>query len=101
MKVFLILSTIAVLSSCVQHQAYREHEKVTPMIVEAHGYVVPKDSFASPKTIPAGNPTVVKAGLPTIVMAGVNVRLAGTPKAVIAGIPRVCTPGQDSFSFQR
>ncbi|MFN5305551.1 MAG: hypothetical protein ACK5CV_00160, partial [Bacteroidota bacterium] len=75
----------------------------TPKVVEARGYVVPKDSMAEPKVvlvdesklnkIPAGNPKVV----PTIT----NVHPVGNPKMVMAGIPRVIVPGTDTFSLPK
>jgi len=70
-----------------------------PKVVAAHGYVVPKDSMATPKIILARNPVIVRAGKPKIVMINTNVHPAGIPRVVEAGTPKVCTPGQDSFSL--
>src|SRR6185503_4285845 len=72
-----------------------------PKIVEAHGYVVPKDSVAEPKVVPVGKPKVMPAGKPKVVLTNTNVHPAGIPKVVTAGVPRVCTPGQDSFSLPK
>src|SRR3954469_23724761 len=68
-----------------------------PKVVEAKGYIVPKDSMAIPKVVIAGKPKVVIAGRPTVVPANPNMYLAGIPKTVIAGTPKVCTPGKDCF----
>ena len=72
-----------------------------PKVVEAHGYVVPKDSMAEPKVVPAGKPKVVRAGKPKVVLTNTNVHPAGIPRVVKAGVPRVCTPGQDGFSLPK
>src|SRR5690242_14394270 len=93
-----IIVSLLFLFSGKQLQEPTPPNPILPKMVEVQGYIVPKDSIALPKTIPAGNPKVVRAGLPTVVPASVNVHLAGTPKSVIAGTPRICTPGKDSFS---
>jgi hypothetical protein len=49
----------------------------TPKFVEARGYVVPKDSMAEPKVVPAGKPRVVPAGKPKIILTNTNVHPAG------------------------
>ncbi|MEP6597056.1 MAG: two-component regulator propeller domain-containing protein, partial [Ginsengibacter sp.] len=76
-------------------------DQYAPKVVVAHGYIVPKDSMAEPKVIPAGKPTVVRAGKPKVVPTNTNVHPAGIPRVVIAGVPRKCTPGQDSFSLSK
>jgi len=82
---------------CQQKKGQKGSSSFAPRVVEAHGYVVPKDSMAEPKVVPAGKPKVVKVGIPKVVLTNTNVHRAGSPKVVIAGTPRVCTPGQDSF----
>ena len=72
-----------------------------PKVVEAHGYVVPKDSVAAPRVTLAGKPKIVPAGKPEVVLTSTNVHPAGIPRVVIAGKPKVCTPGQDSFSLPK
>src|SRR4026207_404775 len=92
------IAALLVIFSCKPNQEQRPLS-FSPKVVEAHGYVVPKDSMAEPEVIPAGKPTVVRAGKPKVVLTNTNVHLAGIPRVVIAGGPRVCTPGQDSFSL--
>src|SRR5215203_4149571 len=87
--------------SCHNKKENTTSLSLAPLIVKAHGYVVPKDSMAEPKMIPAGDPKVVIAGEPKVVVANTNVQHAGIPKIVVAGVPRVCTPGQDSFSLPK
>ncbi len=70
-----------------------------PKVVAAHGYVVPKDSMATPKVILARTPRIVRAGKPKVVLINTNVHPAGIPRVVKAGTPTVCTPGQDGFSL--
>ncbi len=97
-----ILVTVALLLifSCKPNQEQRPLS-FPPRVVEAHGYVVPKDSMAEPKVIPAGKPRIVRAGKPKVALTNTNVHPAGIPRVVIAGVPRVCTPGQDSFSLPK
>jgi len=73
----------------------------SPKVVEAHGFVVPKDSMAKPEIILVRKPRVVKAGNPKKVFAPTNVHKAGIPRVVKAGTPRICTPGQDTFSLPK
>ncbi len=86
--------------SCKRNQR-QSPLSITPKVVKAQGYKVPKDSIAEPQVIPVGKPTVVLAGKPKVVPTNTNVHPAGTPAVVIAGIPRVCTPGKDSFSIPK
>ena len=69
--------------------------------MEAKGYIVPKDSMATPKSVLAGKPKVVIAGKPMAVLANTNIHLAGIPKTVIAGTPKICTPGKDIFPLPK
>ncbi len=97
---FLAVSLL-IIFSCKQNQEQIRPLSFAPKVVEARGYVVPKDSMAEPKVIPAGKPRVVRAGKPKVVLTNTNVHLAGIPKVVIAGIPKVCTPGQDGYSMPK
>ncbi len=87
--------------SCNQQQEQTHPNSYAPKVVEAKGYIVPKDSMAIPKSVPAGKPKVVTAGKPTVVPVNTNMHLAGIPKTVIAGTPKICTPGKDSFSLPK
>src|SRR5262245_40895870 len=71
----------------------------SPKVVEAHGFVVPKDRMAEPQVIPARKPKIVRAGKPKVVFINSNVHPAGIPKVVKTDIPKVATPGQDGFSL--
>ena len=66
-QVTLAIATLVVMVSCKPN-----HEQsplsFAPKVVEAHGYVVPKDSMAAPEVIPAGKPKVVLAGKPKVVL---------------------------------
>ncbi len=86
-----LLGIIPCFFSCNQQEENTEEIFFAPKVVEAHGYVVPKDSIAQPKVILVGKPKVVT--IPT------NVHPVSSPKVVVAGIPKVRTPGQDSFSL--
>jgi ligand-binding sensor domain-containing protein/serine phosphatase RsbU (regulator of sigma subunit) len=68
-------------------------------VVEVNGYVVPKDSMATPKVILVDESKLKKiaAGKPKIVPANTNIHKAGIPTIVLAGKPRVITPGTDTF----
>ena len=72
-------------------------------VLEAHGYVVPKDSMATPKVILMDESKLKKiaAGKPKIVPTNTNIHKAGIPTIVLAGKPRVITPGTDTFLVQK
>ena len=86
---------------CNQQQDQIFSNAFAPKVVEAKGYIVPKDSMATPKSVIAGKPKVIKAGKPTVVSANINIHLAGIPKTVITGTPKIYTPGKDSFLLPR
>src|SRR5688572_13837733 len=96
-KIFYFIVFFSVLQcACERTQNQQTRlESYAPKVVEARGYVVPKDSMAEPKVIPVGKPRVVRAGKPKVVFTDTNVHPAGIPRVVIAGLPKVCTPGQD------
>jgi hypothetical protein len=83
--------------SCTQQQEQKPQNSFAPKVVEAYGYVVPKDSVQEPKTIPAGKPTIIPVGKPKVIPTNTNIHIAGKPKIILAGTPRVCTPGLDTF----
>jgi ligand-binding sensor domain-containing protein/serine phosphatase RsbU (regulator of sigma subunit) len=70
-------------------------------VVEAKGYVVPKDSIQAPKTFSFTNQPTVKAGIPKLTAAHTNVLSAAMPKIILAGAPKIATPGKDSLSLPR
>jgi ligand-binding sensor domain-containing protein/serine phosphatase RsbU (regulator of sigma subunit) len=85
------------LFSCSQQQEQKRPNTFAPNVVEAKGYLVPKDSLTEAKVIPADKRAVVRAGNPKVVTTNTNIVLAGKSKNVLAGKPRICTPGQDTF----
>ncbi len=95
-KIFTLLFLFLFLFAC-NNKEKKQQASFGPKVVEATGYILPKDSIAEPKTIPAGKPTVIKAGLPKVTLTNTNVHPAGKPKVVIAGAPKVCIPGKDTF----
>ena len=68
-------------------------------VVEAKGYVVPKDSMAKPTVIFIDESKLKKilVGKPKVVITNTNEHLAITTNFQKAGNPRVCTPGKDTF----
>ena len=99
MKIQITLALVTLVILCCKSKQEKNPPSFSPKVIEAHGYVVPKDSMAEPKSIPAIKPRIVPAGNPRVVLINSNVHPAGIPRVVIAGVPRVCTPGQDSFSL--
>jgi len=100
-KIPFITLILLFLLSCNQQQEQTRPNNFAPKVVEAKGYIVPKDSMATPKSVLAGKPKVVVVGKPKIVLTKTNIHLAGIPKTVIAGTPKICTPGKDSFSLPK
>src|SRR5690349_2780872 len=89
------------LLSCSWQRRKPRHDFFQPKVVEAKGYVVPKDSMAIPKSVPAGKPKIFIPHKPTVVHIKTNIHFVGIPKTVIAGTPKICTPGKDSFSIPK
>ncbi len=96
-QTILSIATLLIVFSCRNRE--QRPLSFTPKVVEAHGYVVPKDSMATPKIILARKPRIVRAGKPKVVLINTNVHPAGIPRVVKADIPKICTPGQDGFSL--
>ncbi|MEI7980940.1 MAG: two-component regulator propeller domain-containing protein [Bacteroidota bacterium] len=91
---FLLLLMVA---ACERQPEPTQTKTINPKVVEAKGYVVPKDSLAEPLTVPSGKPKTVKAGNPKIIPTNTNIQPAGIPKVVVAGNPKVIILGQDGF----
>jgi ligand-binding sensor domain-containing protein len=85
------------MTACNRSQEEQKPNLFSPKVVEAKGYVVPKDSMAEPKVVPAGKPNVVKAGKPEVVLTNTNVVAAGSPQEFRIGLPTVFTPGKDTI----
>ena len=95
----IILSLL--LSSCKQQQEQNISNQFSPRVVEAKGYLVPKDSMAEPIVVPAGKPKIQKALKTDMVLTNTNVIPAGAPKVVAAGSPEIYTPGQDGYPLPK
>ncbi len=98
-KYFAFFFALLLVLSCTRQQDQKSTAAFAPTVVEAKGYVVPKDSMTEPKIIPVDESKLKKipVGKLNTVPANSNIHPAGIPKIVLAGIPRVTTPGQDSF----
>src|SRR5437764_58534 len=94
----LLLLSFILFFSCIEENKTRPNA-YAPKVVEARGYIVPKDSMAEPRVILINEDSLIKipAGQFRIVPTNTNIHPAGIPKVVLAGMPRVCTPGQDTF----
>jgi ligand-binding sensor domain-containing protein/signal transduction histidine kinase len=97
--IFFLLSIL----SCSRQQDQKRPNSYFPKVVEAKGYVVPKDSMDDPKVTSTEEIKLdeINAGKPTVVHTNTNVHFAGIPKIVLAGKPRICIPGQDTFSLPK
>ena len=100
-KVFisLCLLIILVVFSCKQKQEQTPQNTFAPKIIEAHGYVVPKDSMAEPKVILVDESKLkkIKVGKPKVIPTNTNIHIVGKSKIVIAGKPKIVIPGKDTL----
>jgi len=103
MKPFLSFGIVGflLLTACTRPQEQKSADPYSPKVVEAKGYVVPKDSLAEPTVVPAGKPIIIKAVKTDIVLTNTNVIPAGAPKVVVAGTPKSYTPGKDGFPLPK
>jgi ligand-binding sensor domain-containing protein/serine phosphatase RsbU (regulator of sigma subunit) len=94
----IILFSLVIIWAC-NSKKKNQTQSSGPKVVEAMGYVVPKDSMAAPKVIMVDESKLKKVpvGKPKFVDTNTNVHVAGVPQFIKAGTPRVCTPGQDTF----
>ncbi len=99
-KIFFISLLFLQLFSCTKQQE-KSSNTFAPKVIEAKGYVVPKDSMIVPTAVPIGNPTTVKAGTPNIILTNTNVHIAGEPIIVFTGKPQVRVPGTETFSLPK
>jgi ligand-binding sensor domain-containing protein/class 3 adenylate cyclase len=83
----------------------KQRSSFAPKVVEAHGYIVPKDSMASPKVILVDESklTKVPVGKAKIVPTNTNVHPAGQGKVVMVDKTklRIITPGTYTFSLPK
>ena len=85
--------------ACKQKQEKAPQNTFAPKVFEAKGYVVPKDSMASPKVILVDESKLkkIKVGKPKVIPTNTNIHIVGKPKIVIAGKPKIYTPGKDTL----
>lgn len=98
--IFIIATLVVGFYSCSE-KGTRVSDSNLPKIVEAKGYVVPKDSITEPLVISFDEAKLKKfpVGKPRIVPTNLNVHPVGEPNVVLVGKPRVVTPGRDTFSL--
>ena len=102
-KIFKFLIPVFLFVACTQQQEQKPQNTFAPKVVEAHGYVVPKDSMAEPKVILAGKPQTINIKLQTlkVIPANTNIHIAGKPKIILAGKPIIIIPGTDTFPLPK
>jgi len=98
-----VATTLLFIFSCKPDQEPVRPVSLVPKVVEARGYLVPKESMADPIVILVDEKKLKKipVGVPKIVLTNTNVHPAGNPKVVIAGVPIRCRPGQGNFSLPK
>jgi len=102
-KVLILLFIPLLFFSCHRQQEQAQQNSFAPKVVEAHGYIIPKDSMPPPTVVMVDEKKLKKipAGKPTVVPTNTNVHPAAKPKVAIAGMPDTCTPGQEGFVLPR
>lgn len=96
-----IAAVILLVVSCTLKTEQTIPDSFSAKVVDANVKVIPMDSLAPPKVIPAGKPQVVKAGNPKVVLSHSNVHRAGTPKMVAAGNPKKKVPGKNGLLYPK
>jgi len=101
MRVLTTIFLALLLVACGTKQEENVASLIQPKVIEAKGYVVPKDSMAPPVVVQVDESKLTKipAGEPKVVPTNTNVHAAGEPRVVEVGAPRVCIPGQDTFAM--
>ena len=101
-QLFLILIVVA---ACNNQQNQSNQNSFAPKVVEAKGYIVPKDSMAVPKVIEVDESKLKKipVGKPMVVPTNTNVHPTGQGKVVMVDVTRlsIITPGTDTFSLPK
>lgn len=103
MKTIVLFSSVIflILIACNRQEKTESISPFAPKVVEAKGYVVPKDSMAEPKVVFAGKPRVVKAGNPEVVLTNTNVFPAGAPMVVMTSSPKILLLEKTPFYRER
>ena len=86
-----VFSFIIILSACKDDANRKKHNLHQPEVLEATGYVVPKDSISEPKVFPIDVSKLKKVpvGNPKIVATNLNIQTVGVPKVIPAGVTEV------------
>ncbi|MEY4110798.1 MAG: hypothetical protein RLZZ46_1153 [Bacteroidota bacterium] len=102
---YLFLVLFLILFSCTRQKQEGYTNTQQPKVVEAKGYVVPKDSMAEPKVVLVDESKLKKipVGKPKVVPTNTNVHPAGKGKVVLVDEAklRIITPGTDTFSLPK
>ena len=102
---YLFFLLLLVVAACNNQQNQANQNTFAPRVVEAHGYVVPKDSMAEPKVVLVDESKLKKipVGKPKVVPTNTNVHPAGQGKVLIVDEAklRIITPGTDTFSLPK
>src|SRR5215470_9730489 len=70
-----------------------------PEVFDAKPYVVPQDKMAPPEITPAIETVCKRVSKPKVTTLKSNVFPVGKPEVFIAGEPKICTPGENGYSF--
>ncbi|MFN7295315.1 MAG: hypothetical protein ACK5T9_03550, partial [Bacteroidota bacterium] len=105
MQRYLYIIFAIVISACHSNRQEDAHHHIQPKVVEAKGYVLPKDSMDEPKVVLVDESKIQKisVGKPKVVPTNTNVHPAGQGKVVIVDEAklRIITPGTDTFSLPK
>lgn len=86
------------LSACSGGQPIEKENSSKPSIIEAVGYVVPKDSISPPAIVPAGKPTVIKTANLKEKSVGSTLLSASAPKKLTTLPPVKREIGTNGFT---
>lgn len=101
MRFVIILFFSFLLFACGNRQNENVARRIPIEVVDAKGYVVPKDSLAQPATIPLDESKLKKimVGKPLAVPTGSHTQVLGDPIPSAMQAPQICRPGADKFSL--
>jgi len=94
----LIWGLFFLLSACSGGQPKEKENSIKPSIIEAAGYVVPKDSVSPPEIVPVGKPTVIKTGNLKQKSVGSSLLSASAPKKLTTLPPVKREIGTNGFT---
>jgi len=78
-NILFLSAILLIFFSCDRQQKQTRPKAFGPIVVEAEGYVVPKDSMAEPRVIPVDESNLKKipVGKPKVVLTNTNIHPAG------------------------